>query len=163
MGITNRFTICGNFTMLKYIDRLNGAELERRLGYHAGRLKSPGFMIVILSPEKILGADDFEMKPSTGWAKGMMRGGVDIADMLQLRGINSEGQRKLREKIACKFQQRAGFTPAKVLPNLLHDDAFQYPAAELLGPGLRVGVPQFNIPKSKEQPFVLLRAVHAGH
>ncbi|MBI3350769.1 MAG: hypothetical protein HY020_26670 [Burkholderiales bacterium] len=148
----------GDFTMLKYIESLSAADLERTVGFHRGRL-AQGFLIVALGEHETLEPSDFELKASTRWSGGAMSNpaGADIRDILAARGQDPEA---LKRRVAAFFARRGGNTPAKVLPNRRDDAGCHYPDAEALGPGLRSGVPQFHLKKeSGGKAFVVVRAV----
>jgi hypothetical protein len=146
----------GDFTMLKYIAKLNKEELERAVGFEKGRLNS-GFMIVALAGDEILTPDDFELGASTRWSGGVIRKDNDgqaigIETILLEKGQNVIA---LKEKVSKFFLLREENTPAKVLPNLRHTAGMKYPDAEVLGPGIKSGVPQFKLINAKK--FIVIR------
>ena len=101
----------GDFTMLKYLLNRNAAELERHVGFEAGRL-SFGFQIVALAPGETLQPDDFELGASTRWSGGRMTAGAggklspgtpvadDISQLLEGRGQSVD---ELKAKVAAFF------------------------------------------------------------
>jgi len=149
----------GDFTMLKYIENLNAADLERAVGFHRGRLNE-GFLIVELAESEILLPQDFELKASSRWSGGKMAcvGGDNIDELLVNRGQDPVA---LKAKVASFFSRRGGNTPAKVLPNRHHDANCHYPDAEALSPGVRSGIPQFRLTKeSGGKNFIVVREAH---
>lgn len=148
----------GNFTLLRYVRGLRPEDLERTVGFHRGRLSS-GFSVIALADSELLGPDDFELKASTRWSGGALRsssksGGTDITSLLEQRGQDVAA---LKSKVCRHFSLRGGNTPAKILPSARHTDDMIYPDAEALGPGIRSGVPQFNLLRLKK--FVVIRVV----
>ena len=146
----------GNFTILKFIKDLSAPALERTLGFDAGRLSS-GFILVALAENEILRPEEIELKASTRWSGGMvgLEGLVPKRDMETVLSDRGQNPLLLREKV-CDFLSRRGpNTPAKIIPNLSHTDGMNYPDAEALGPGIRSGVPQFNLRVYKR--FVVLK------
>jgi|LNFM01.2.fsa_nt_gb hypothetical protein len=146
----------GNFTLLRYVSGLCPEDLERTVGFHRGRLSS-GFSVIALADSEVLEPDDFELKASTRWSGGTLRksstyGGAEISSLLEQRG---QDVTVLKSKVCKHFSRRGGNTPAKVLPNARHTDDMLYPDAEAL-PGIRSGVPQFNLLHLKK--FVVVRA-----
>lgn len=66
----------------------------------------------------------------------------------------------LKTKV-CTFLNAGGArAPAKVLPFIRHQAGMQYPDAEALGPGVRSGVPQFDLTVPHE--FVVVRVSMPG-
>jgi hypothetical protein len=148
----------GDFTMLKYIENLGAADLERTVGFHKGRLDS-GFLIVVLAENEIIRASDFDLKASTGSSGGKMAcvDGDNITDVLRGRGQDPDA---LKKKVANFFLRCKANYPAKVLPNRRHDELCKYPDAELLGPGKKCGVPQFYLKESSGgKNFVIVKEV----
>lgn len=165
MEVGGMITVNGGFfTFLKYIRDLDRSEMERAVGFEAGRLLS-GFWIAELAPDEVLAPDEFELAASTRWSAGTMKLGPDrpetgIESVLVQRG---EDVQRLRTKVAAFMARRGGNTPAKVLPTLRHTEGMRYPDAEVLGPGIRSGIPQFKLLAQKrfaivriERPAVLL-------
>ena len=148
--------VTGDFTMLKYIEHLGPAELERTVGFDRGRLDN-GFILIVLSDDQLLIPSDFNLKASSRWSKGAVgkndvSPGAEIEAILMQQGQNIE---ILKQKV-CKFFSKRGVNrPAKVLPNLGHTSGMLYPDAEARGPGIRSGVPQFNLTVARK--FVVLR------
>lgn len=155
MGRAGIVTVKGDFTMLKFIATLGRRDLEKTVGYEEGRLES-GFLIIVLDRSETLHIDEFELKASTRFSGGVLRKDslqpCTIEDILIEREQNIEN---LKVKVAQFFSRRGGNTPAKVLPNLRHTEGMQYPDAEALGPGIRSGVPQFNLMVPKR--FIIVR------
>ena len=159
MSRAGNVTCTGNFTMLKYIDKLSADEMERTIGFDKGRLKT-GFLLVVLADDQVISSHDFELKASTRWSKGLIKSpgahgaGTEVADLLNHRG---QDVTMLKQKVAVFFARRGGNTPAKVLPNLLHTQGMKYPDAEAFGAGSRGGIPQFDLTAPRR--FVILRDV----
>jgi hypothetical protein len=148
--------LSGNFTMLKYIEKLSAAELERTVGFEKGRLDN-GFCVVALAANQLITPQDFELKASTRWSAGAIgrssnRSGSEVETILDKRGQNVHA---LKQKVCSFFAKRGPNTPAKVLPNLRHTAGMLYPDAEALGPGISSGVPQFNLVATRK--FVIVR------
>ena len=148
--------VSGNFTMLKYIEHLGRPELERTIGFDAGRLNN-GFSLVVLSDDQLLTPSDIELKASSRWSKGAVGKsnvslGVEIELLLAQR---DQDVAALKQKVCNFFAKRGGNRPAKVLPNLRHTEGMRYPDAEASGPGKRGGVPQFNLTVARR--FVVIR------
>ncbi len=140
----------GNFTLLRYIRALSARDLERSVGFEQGRLDT-GFSVVALADDELLAAADFELKASSRWSAGVIgrhaaTPGQQLEILLSARGQDIAA---LKEKVSRFFALRGGNTPAKVLPNARHTAAMRYPDAEALGPGIRSGVPQFNLPQPR--------------
>ena len=147
----------GDFTMLKYLLNRNAAELERHVGFEAGRL-SFGFQIVALAPGEELQPDDFELGASTRWSGGRMTAGEggklspgtlvadDISQLLEGRGQSVD---ELKAKVAAFFCKARENTPAKVLPRWTHESWMQYPDATVLDGAKRSGIPQFKLIKPR--------------
>jgi hypothetical protein len=140
----------GDFTLVKYLLTSTAEEIERSVGFEAGRLQW-GFVVVSLSEDEILKPEDFELKASSRWSGGVIRTSREhrefdldmdqnIERMLIRRGQNLA---ELKAKVSRFFAQRGPNTPAKVLPNLRHVDGMRYPDAEAIGPAIRSGIPQF--------------------
>jgi hypothetical protein len=142
--------------MLKFIRNRSADELERRVGFDPGRLTA-GYRLIVLAPGTLIRADEFDLKASTRWSAGAVRGpgsqgpGRDIEDMLEARGQNVL---ELKDKTAAFFAKGGGNAPAKVLPNQTHEYWMTYPDANALGPGIRSGIPQFRL-----RPGIRKRAV----
>jgi len=134
----------GNFTMLGFVDSWGAADLERRVGFHAGRL-SQGFAIIALTSGQRLAPHELELQGSSRWSGGFVtdsEGRVELEGLLLSRGQDVQ---RLKEKV-CDFFGRGGArTPAKVVPFAEHLPGMQYPDAEAIAPGIRSGVPQFNL------------------
>ncbi len=148
----------GDFTLLRYIQDLAAADLERWVGFHKGRLDE-GFRIVVLADNELIGPQDFELSASTRWSAGKMpcTAGDNITDVLLARGQDPEA---LKAKVARFFAMGEGNRPAKVLPNRRHDAQCHYPDAEALGPGKKSGVPQFHLKAaSGGKNFVVYKSV----
>ncbi|ROZ78325.1 hypothetical protein [Ramlibacter sp. WS9] len=147
----------GDFTMLKYLLNRSAAELERHVGFEAGRL-SFGFQIVALAPGEALQPDDFELGASTRWSGGRITAGGDgeleagtlvagnARELLSDRGQNVDA---LKAKVAAFFRKQKGNTPAKVLPRWTHESWMQYPDATVLDGVKRSGIPQFKLIKPR--------------
>ncbi len=147
----------GDFTMLKYLLNRSAEELERHVGFEAGRL-SAGFRIVVLPPGELLQADDFELGASTRWSGDELTAGGDgdlepgslIADnaraLLAARGQDVDG---LKAKVAAFFLKERGNTPAKVVPQWAHESWMRYPDATVLDGVKRSGIPQFKLIKPR--------------
>ncbi|MBL0730729.1 hypothetical protein [Piscinibacter sp. HJYY11] len=138
--------VLGNFTILRYIETLGAADLERTIGFHAGRLAS-GFSIAVLAPGIRLCASDIRLLGSTRWSGGRIgktdsQEGRDMGHILEERGQDTE---LLKTKV-CTFLNAGGQrAAAKVLPFVKHEKGMLYPDAEALAPGVRSGVPQFDL------------------
>lgn len=136
----------GNFTMLGYIDQWDGVELERRVGFHPGRL-SHGFAIVALAPGQVLLPQDLELQGSTRWSGGFAQPvpGQELAHLESVLSARGQDTQQLKRKV-CEFFARGGKqTPAKVIPFIPHASGMAYPDAEAIAPGVRSGIPQFNL------------------
>jgi hypothetical protein len=148
LGLADVLSVKNHFTMLGFIQGLTAAELERTLGFHAGRLSS-GFAIVALTEGQQLEPVDIDLLGSTRWSGGLIgsRGlqhGRELQFILAQRG---QDVAQLKRKVCEFFSRRGPRTPAKVLPNMAHSRGTFYPDAEALGPGIRSGVPQFKLLK----------------
>ena len=141
--------------MLRYLIHRTDAELEKTVGFHRGRL-APGYKIMMLLPEDALAPHDFELGASTRWSGGWLEGGKKISEMLVDRGKNPT---ELRERVARFFASDRINTPAKILPNWVHEDWMHYPDAEGIGPNLGSGIPQFKLLKSRR--FVEVRSLRS--
>jgi hypothetical protein len=159
--------LTGNFTLLKYIANLGAEDLERRLGFASGRLRS-GFRLVILAPDETISEDDFDLIASTRWSGGEMAKapptgeGTDIEKLLVSRG---QDVNVLKSKVVAFFAKRGGNTPAKILPNLVDKDgSMHYPAGEALevdiqrGVQKETGVPQFTLKKNIRKKAQVIRS-----
>lgn len=149
--------IKGCFTIYKYIKSLDRKDLERTLGFHHGRLDA-GFKLVVLAPGYILNINDFDLDSSTRWSGGKIGKHKDSIDsLLFARGIQQEDINKLKNMVVERWFSKGGdYSPAKVLPNLLHEDWMKYPNAEALGLGIPSGVPQFLL-KKNSYPFLVVK------
>lgn len=143
--------VSGNFSMLGFVMGYEPAELERRVGFHDGRLKH-GYAIATLANGLRLEPRDFELQGSTRWSGGFTRGkaahdGRELEILLKQRGQNIL---ELKKKV-CEFFAKGGAkTPAKILPFLKHQPGMEYPGAtalgqDALGKYIPSGVPQFNL------------------
>ena len=145
-----------NFTLLGYLDGLDGPALERTLGFHPGRLAA-GFSVACLAESEWLLPRDIDLKASTRWPAGGLRvpGSPSVRELESLLAERGQDVDSLKTKVCAFFARRGRNTPAKVIPVTLHEDGMQYPAAEAIAPGVRSGVPQFhlNVPKC----FVVVR------
>jgi hypothetical protein len=144
----------GYFTMLDFIEKLSASELERSLGFHAGRL-SAGFAIVALATGQQVTSDEVDLAASSRWSGGLI-GGREMQALLDERGQDVD---QLKKRVCRFFLSGRGRTPAKVLPVVVHSGHMLYPDAEALAPGLRSGVPQFKLLVPK--PFTVVR-VHSA-
>lgn len=136
----------GNFTMLGYVDQLDRAGLERSLGFHAGRLDD-GYAILVIAPGQVILPRDLELQGSTRWSGGFSKNvpGQGLASLESVLTARGQDPQQLKRKV-CEFFARGGKqTPAKVVPVMEHTDGMSYPDAEALAPGVRSGVPQFNL------------------
>ncbi len=136
----------GNFTMLGFIEAYSTADLERRLGFHTGRL-SKGYAIFVLAQGQQLSPREIELLGSTRWSGGFSSGAnandrADLEDLLRARGQDAL---QLKQKVCDFFAKRGARTPAKVVPITVHAPGMQYPDASALGAETRSGVPQFNL------------------
>jgi len=150
--------LSGDFTMLKFIVNVGAEELERRIGFHAGRLAA-GFRCILLAPGELLSPGDFDLKGSTRWSGGKVQQSesqapdVEIADILQQRGLDTV---EARRKVAAFFAKGGGNTPAKVVPAQRHQRWMTYPNAEALGQGIRSGIPQFTMKSGIRKRAIVL-------
>lgn len=147
----------GDFTILKYIEHLDGPTLERHLGFSSGRLK-PGFQLVMLAPDEVIGPDDFSLEASTRYSGGMISKGpgdskVGIEALLRNR---QQDPAALRAKVAGFFLLDRAYTPARIITNLKHAPGMIYPAGQAL-PDRPAGVPQFHLKAACAKKFVVLR------
>ncbi len=135
-------TMKGNITMLGFVDQWSGTELERRVGYGAGRLAN-GCAILALVRGQALRPEDIQLRGSTRWSGGYASPqGKDVEDLLGDRGQNiSEVKQRLCRFFAANEKNR----PAKVVPFIPHGPNATYPDAEALGAGIPSGIPQFNL------------------
>ncbi len=153
--------VTGNFTMLRYVQALGPAEMERTLGFHAGRL-APGFAVGVLRAGTRLTASDIRLLGSTRWSGGNVgrtdtQEGRALAALLAERGQDAT---LLATKV-CTFLNAGGpRAAAKVFPFVAHAPGMLYPDAEALGPGVRSGVPQFNL--ETPQDFEIVRVHRPG-
>ena len=136
----------GNFTMLGFIAGFRPADLERRIGFHPGRL-SKGFAIVALANGQRLSPSEIELQGSTRWSGGFSGNtpaleGTELESLLRDRGQDIS---QIKEKVCSFFAKGGARIPAKVLPVVEHAAGMQYPDANAIGPGIRGGVPQFNL------------------
>lgn len=147
----------GDFTMLKYLLNRSAAELERHVGFEAGRL-SFGFQIVALAPGEALQPDDFELGASTRWSGGRVTAGGDgdleagtlvAGNARQLLSDRGQDVDALKARVAAFFRKQRENTPAKVLPRWTHQSWMQYPDATVLGDARRSGIPQFKLIKPR--------------
>ena len=148
----------GDFTLLKYLEQLDGPTIERHVGFDRGRLKS-GFLIVCLANHEIIGPDDFTLEASTRWSGGIVHSDpsgakVGIESMLLNRGQDPAA---LKAKVAAFFLLDRAHTPAKVVPNLPHTEGMKYPDASILANEKRSGIPQFHLKHSCAKQFVIVR------
>lgn len=136
----------GNFTMLGAIDSWGGDDLERRLGFSPGRL-SAGYAVFALAPGQRLGPHEFELQGSTRWSGGysIRTRSDEKAELEELLASRGQDVIRLKEKVCEFFARRGARTPAKVVPVIGHASGMQYPDATALAPGVRSGVPQFNL------------------
>ena len=142
----------GYFTMLDFIEKLSPSELERSLGFHAGRL-ADGFAIVALATGQQLNPGEIDLAASTRWSGGVVGArGLEIGALLNERGQSVD---QLKQKVCRFFLSGRGRTPAKLLPVAAHSAGMLYPDAEALAPGIRSGVPQFKLRVPK--PFTVVR------
>ena len=144
--MTAPITCKGNFTTLRYLTGLGASELERTVGFAAGRLAS-GYLIVALAEDETISPDEFDLKASSRWSKGAVGGkdgvgGQEIETILIRRGQDPSA---LKQQVCQYFARHPLNRPAKVLPNLRHTPGMLYPDAEALGPGISSGVPQFDL------------------
>jgi hypothetical protein len=135
----------GNFTMRGFVEDCSPADLERRVGFEAGRL-SQGYAIAVLAHGHQLAPDEFELQGSTRWSGGFTtmsaEGRSGLEDLLASRG---QSAMNLKTRV-CRFLAIGGANrPAKVLPFVGHTPGMSYPDAEALGVGIRGGIPQFNL------------------
>jgi len=146
----------GNFTMLGYLDGLDGSSLERTLGFHPGRL-AHGFSVIALAEGESLLPQQIELKASTRWSAGAMPepGSPSLRELESLLSERGQDVALLRAKVCSFFARRGRNTPAKVIPATPHEAGMQYPGAEAIALGVRSGVPQFNLTVPKR--FVVVR------
>lgn len=155
----------GYFTMLKYLVNQSPEALEKRLGYHPGRLAS-GYRIIVLAGGQSLGADDFELVGSTRWSDGVLKpadgaaSAVKVGAALEDR-LGAGRLQELRAQVASYFAKDAGNAPAKVIPNLVDQDgSMHYPAGDALYDQppeqyQQAGVPQFRMARHVQKPAAL--------
>lgn len=166
--------LSGNFTMLKYLLHRTPAELERRLGFHAGRLDTGGWVIV-LAPGERMSATDFRLDASTRWSGGRFAPTTAqdtsrrIEDLLgaRLGDAATPEQReqeiaRLRALVADFFAEHWLNAPAKVLPAATHKPGMRYPHAQALAPGVRSGVPQFTVTHPAGKRAVIAMPIRAA-
>ena len=152
--------LTGDFTMLKYVINLSASELERTLGFAAGRLQS-GYRLIMLARNESISEEDFDLNASTRWSHGAVGNpdpeeqGTNIEKLLNARGQNVLA---LKLKVVAFFAKGGGNTPAKILPNLVHKDGMQYPDATALGAGVRSWVPQFTLKKGVRKKAEMVRS-----
>jgi len=157
LSVGQTLRIGGNFTMLGFIEGLDGPGLERTVGFHPGRLEA-GFAILVLAPGHELHPNEIALLGSTRWSGGLI--GKERREMRALLEERGKDVDQLKAKVCAFFSRRGPRTPAKVLPFTTHSPQMRYPDAEALAPGIRSGVPQFNllVPRA----FSVLRAYAPG-
>lgn len=155
----------GTFTMLKYIETYNAAQLERRVGYASGRLK-PGFRIVALAPGEVITPDELVLDASSRWPEGNLLGEaqVDKAGASPMeRVLEARGQPvdALKQKVLEFFRRERGNTPAKIIPVWKDEDgSLSYPPATAIdGSEAKIGVPQFRLRPAVSKAAVLIRSI----
>lgn len=148
--------VSGNFTMLGYLEGLDGPTLERTLGFHPGRL-AQGFAVVTLAEGELMLPQQIELKASTRWSAGAVAapGSTSSREIEALLDARGRDVVELKAKVCAFFARRGRNTPAKVLPAMRHEAGMRYPDAEAIAPGIRSGVPQFNLVVPKR--FVVAR------
>ncbi|MCC8941073.1 hypothetical protein CI1B_63570 [Bradyrhizobium ivorense] len=155
-------TIKGNFTLWKYLKDLHDfSTIERTIGFHQGRL-THGYRLVVLAAGERIDPDDIDLGGSTRTSGGTnilpTSPGSSIELLLTERGQDVQ---ELKRKVCTFFAAASDNRPAKILPNLRHNEHMEYPDAEALAPGVRSGVPQFNLSNPKK--FSVVREVGYQH
>ncbi len=150
-------TCSGFFTTLRFLQGRSAPDLERAVGFGQGRLAS-GFKLVVLAEDETIAPGELSLKASSRWSAGLVKSassgeGKEITDLLLARGQDPD---QLKQSVLDFFSRRGLHTPAKILPNLRHTPAMQYPDAEALGPGIRSGIPQFELLVAKR--FVIVHS-----
>ena len=137
--------IGGDFTMWKYLRNTPPWDLELKVGFHSGRLYD-GFSIFLMSPADHVSCHEIELGASTRWSGSIIPGkdgtGRKIEDLLLSRGQNLE---QIKQKVCDFLNLRGDNTPAKVVPVLRHAPGMVYPDAQVLGGGIRGGIPAFRL------------------
>lgn len=148
----------GNFTTARFILGFSSSDLERIVGFESGRLSS-GYIIVSLAAGEVIRPNDLELKASTRWSGGQVGspGSTDKKEIEDLIKLRNQDVGHLKEKVCAFFAARGRNTPAKVIPRVPHSPGMLYPDAEALEPGIRTGVPQFNL--IVEKRFVVVEVV----
>ena len=134
----------GFFTKALYLRGVSAAELERRLGYHPGRLKDGWWLLFM---ETVPSMMEFRFKGysqmSGGVAQGHLPGranGSDAQDRLYNQGMDVD---RLKQKvIRDTFTVIGANRLAKVVPVMRQGT---YPAG--------TGIPQWELERGVEKPF----------
>ena len=149
-------TSAGYITQAKFVRMQSASELERRLGFRAGRLKD-GFKLMFLID--VLVPDDFEFRGYTQMSGGIERGhkaafakGPNAEQRLASDGVDL---RRLKEKICREtFAYQGADRLCKVVPHAAPFGDADYPAG--------TGIPQWEILRNRSKRFKVADLVAPG-
>ena len=148
--------LSGYFSTVGYIEGMSASQMERRFGFHTGRL-GLGYKIVALAAGVRLEPKDFELRGSTRWSEGKvgakgtdLKERVDLKNILEARGLHGGQLEAIKRKVCDWFIASPRNRPAKIVPVMAHEDWMEYPDALAIEPmdsNDRLGVPQFKLNK----------------
>jgi hypothetical protein len=147
----------GYFLQLKFIRGQSPAELERRIGFRAGRLSQGWYLLFML---RLPTPDEYEMHGYTHFSGGMVQGHLPHASpppvqerLLMLeQGWSAADVRRFKERQIKTFSVTGADRLAKVIPVVEHSEIEEYP------PG--TGIPQWKA--VKPLPFLIKAALAPG-